>query len=433
MRKVGLYMRVSTSHQVNDGQSLESQERSLRDYVTAHPDMVLVDTYIDYGISGTKLSERDELQRLLSDVAAGKVDLILFTRLDRFFRSVRHLMNTFDFLDRQKCEWRAIEEHHDNSTPTGKLTLTILAAFAEMESNMDSARIKDVMRHKRAKREWPNWRVTYGYRIVDKHAVADPERAPIAQALFRDYIRHNNISKLIRDYAPYGLPHSSASMKKLLSNRVYIGEAYGIAGYTEAIIDRETFDTVQRILPANIKKSQKHTYIFTGLMRCPSCGRVMNVATVGSKQWPQYKCRYHHLGQCDFRSTFSERKIEQYILSTVKDDLEQRYLKLKSVKAADNTDKINRLYRKIDRLKDLYVDELIDMETYKADLERYRAEISALEVPAERDTSAIEALLEMNTYEIYQTLDKAQKRRLWQSVIKSITPQPDRSFFVEYL
>ena len=426
-------MRVSTIHQVNDGQSLESQEHSLRDYVAAHPDMVLVDTYIDYGISGTKLSERDELQRLLSDVEAGKVDLILFTRLDRFFRSVRHLMNTFDFLDKQKCEWRAIEEHHDNSTPTGKLTLTILAAFAEMESNMDSARIKDVLRHKRSKKEWPNWRVTYGYRIVDKHAVADPERAPIAQALFRDYIQHNNISKLIRDYAPYGLPQSNASMKKLLSNRVYIGEAYGIAVYTEAIIDQQTFDAVQRILPINVKKSQKHTYIFTGLMRCPSCGRVMNVGVTGKNNYTQYKCRYAYVGRCDYHHQFSERKIEKYLLSTVKDDLEQRYLKLKSVKAVDNTDKINKLYRKIARLKDLYIDELIDMETYKSDLERYRSEIASLEMPAEHDTSAIEALLSMNVYEIYQTLDKPQKRRLWQSVIKSITPQPDRSFFVEYL
>lgn len=433
MRKAGLYMRVSTSHQVNDGQSLKAQERSLTDYVEKHPDMVLIDKYVDYGISGTKLDERDELQRLLSDVAAGRIDLILFTRLDRFFRSVRHLMNTFDFLEKHHCEWRAIEEHHDSSTPTGKLTLTILAAFAEMESNMDSARIKDVMRHKKAKKEWPNWRVTYGYRVVDKHAVADPERAPIAQALFRDYIRHNNISKLIRDYAPYGLPRSNASMKKLLSNRVYIGEAYGIPGYTEAIIDRETFDTVQRILPMNVRKDQQHTYLFTGLVRCPNCGRVMNVGITGKKSWPAYKCRYSHIGQCDYHHTHSERKIEKYLLSTVKDDLEKRYLSIKAVKTEDNTEKISRLYRKIDRLKDLYVDDLIDMETYKADLGRYRAEIAALEVPAERGTAAIEALLEMNVYEIYQTLDKAQKRRLWQSVIKSIVPQPDRSFFVEYL
>lgn len=106
MRRVALYIRVSTQHQVNEGQSLEAQEKLLRDYVAAHPDLILVDTYIDDGISGTKLDERDELQRLLGDVAAGRVDLILFTRLDRFFRSVRHLMNTFDYLEKHGCEWR---------------------------------------------------------------------------------------------------------------------------------------------------------------------------------------------------------------------------------------------------------------------------------------------------------------------------------------
>lgn len=432
MKHAALYLRVSTSHQVSDGQSLEAQERTLRDYVANHPDLILVDTYIDYGISGTKM-DRDELQRLLSDVENGKIDLILFTRLDRFFRSVRHLMNTFDFLDKHGCEWRAVEEHHDNSTPTGKLTLTILAAFAQMESDMDSARIRDVMRHKRTKKEWPGWKVPYGFRLVDKHAVADPDRAPIVQRLFADYIRHNNISRLIRDYAPYGLPHSSASMKTLLSNTAYIGEKYGIPDFCEPIIDRATFETVQRLLPMNIKKSQKHTYIFTGLVRCPSCGRIMNVGVTGPGNWAQYKCRYALVGQCDYHKYHGETKIEKYLLSTVKDDLEKRYLRIKSVKQTDNSEQIARLHRKIDRLKDLYVDELIDMETYKADLEKYRAEIHALETPQEVHTEAIEKLLKHNVFEIYQTLDRAQKRRLWRSVIKSITPQSDRSFFVEYL
>ena len=98
----------------------------------------------------------------------------------------------------------------------------------------------------------------------------------------------------------------------------------------------------------------------------------------------------------------------------------------------DNSAQISALYRKIDRLKDLYVNDLIDIETYKADLERYRGEIKALGKPAETNTEAIEKLLKLNVLDIYETLSNAQKRRLWCSVIKSITPR-DGSFFVEYL
>lgn len=244
---------------------------------------------------------------------------------------------------------------------------------------MDSARIRDAMRHKREKGEWPNWRVPYGFRLVDKKAVADPEKAPIVRRAFADYIRHNNMSQLIRDYAPLGMPHSSSSMKDLLRNRVYIGEKYGIEGFTEAIIDRETFETVQRLLTMNVKRGRKHDYIFTGLVVCPRCGRVMNVNTTNPKRhYRQYRCRYELVGQCDYNKTHSERKIERYILGTVKKDLEKRYLQIKAVKRTDNPEKISRLYRKIDRLKDLYVDELIDKETYKADLEKYRQEINAL-------------------------------------------------------
>ena len=144
--QTAIYMRVSTTQQASEGQSLEAQEKILREYAANHPNIIIVDTYVDDGISGTKFDQRDELQRLLSDVKSGRINLILFTKLDRFFRSVRHLMNTLDTLERYGCEWKAVQENHDNTSPVGKLSITIMAAFAQMESDMDSERIKDVMR-----------------------------------------------------------------------------------------------------------------------------------------------------------------------------------------------------------------------------------------------------------------------------------------------
>jgi hypothetical protein len=120
------------------------------------------------------------------------------------------------------------------------------------------------------------------------------------------------------------------------------------------------------------------------------------------------------------------------LIGRYKTDLEKRYLSLKSVKRVDNSQKISALYHKIDRLKDLYVNDLIDLDTYKADLARYKADIEAFERPATVNTEQIENLLKLNVYDIYWTLDRDQKRRLWRSVVKSITPN-DGAFDVEYL
>lgn len=428
MKRTAIYMRVSSDRQAKDGQSLEFQQSLLMGYIRDHSDLVLVDSYMDDGVSGTKFAQRDELQRMLNDVKDGKIDLIIFTKLDRFFRSVRHLMNTLDTLDQYGVEWKAIQENHDNTTPTGKLALTIMGAFAEMEADMGSVRVRDAFANKISKGEWLNSHPPFGYVIKDKKAVPDPVTSQEVREIFKDYIRHNSISKLVKDHRH---PKSTKSMRRILTNRVYLGEAHGIKDFVEPIIDRETFDTVQRLLAINVKTSVKHTYLFSGLMICPECGHKLTSSTYNRK-YPRYTCRYHTTGRCTYNHVVYESVVERDLIGRYREDLEKRYLSLKSVKRVDNSQKISALYHKIDRLKDLYVNDLIDLDTYKADLARYKADIEAFERPATVNTEHIENLLKLNVYVIYWTLDRDQKRRLWRSVVKSITPN-DGAFDVEYL
>lgn len=93
MIKAALYLRVSSDIQAKEGDSIPAQRDALRKYAKEHG-MIVAGEYVDDGISGTKYSQRDELQRMLSDVEAGKIDIIIFTKLDRFFRSVRHYTAT---------------------------------------------------------------------------------------------------------------------------------------------------------------------------------------------------------------------------------------------------------------------------------------------------------------------------------------------------
>ena len=428
--QTAIYMRVSTDRQAKDGQSLEFQQSLLMDYIKDH-NLTLAGTYIDDGVSGTKFDQRDELQRMLQDVKAGKIDLIIFTKLDRFFRSVRHLMNTLDILDQYGVQWKAVQENHDNSSPAGKLALTIMGAFAEMEANMGSVRVRDAFANKISKGEWLNNRPPCGYMIKNKKAVPDPELSAIVSALFGEYQKHGNLSKLVEDHLSDNVPHSRKAMKVLLKNRAYIGEAHGIEHFVEPIVSKDTFDDVQRLLSMNVKQSTRYEYIFSSLVLCPVCGKKMSAQTCKGK-YARYVCHNYRTHACTYRGVISERKIESYLIENYKADLEKKYFALKSMPRTDNSAKIKVINHKIKRLKDLYVNDLIELEEYKKDLDKYKAELKELDIPSETNTEKIEKLLKLNVYEIYWTLTKEQKRRLWRSVIRSITPK-DGSFLIEYL
>ena len=120
MKRVALYMRVSSDQQAKEGDSIPAQRDALTKYAK-EKGYSIVGEHLDDGISGTKYSQRDELQRMLSDVQAGKIDLIIFTRLDRFFRSVRHYTATQAILDKHNVGWLAIwEPVYDTTTPQGR-------------------------------------------------------------------------------------------------------------------------------------------------------------------------------------------------------------------------------------------------------------------------------------------------------------------------
>jgi len=429
MKRTAIYMRVSSQAQVKDGESLEFQQNLCMSYIENHSDMILVDTYVDDGVSGTKFDQRDELQRMLNDVKDGKIDMIIFTKLDRFFRSVRHLMNTLDILDQYGVEWKAIQESHDNTNPTGKLSLTIMGAFAEMEANMASVRVKDAYANKLSKGEWLNSHPPFGYMIKDKKAVPDPQKKDIVVSLFKEYKAHNSIYRLAREHTD--IPRSTKSIKRILTDKAYIGEAHGIKDFLEPIVDRDLFEDVQRLISMNVKSSTKYTYLFSGLMICPECRKKLTASTYKHK-YQRYSCRYHPMGQCGNNHVIYESQVERFLIESYKEDLEKRYLELKSVKKVDNSQKIKTITHKMDRLKELYLNDLIDLNEYKKDLETYRNQLRNLEKPTETNVEQIEELLKLNVYEIYWTLTKEQKRRLWRSVVKSITPK-DGSFFVEYM
>ena len=440
--RVALYMRVSTDQQAKEGDSIPAQRDALHKYAEEHGH-IIVDEYVDEGISGRKFKERDELQRMLDDVQNGKIDIILFTKLDRFYRSIRHYTATQETLDKYNVGWLAIwEPIYDTTTPAGRLIVNQMMSIAQFEAENTSARIKQVFAYKVSKGEVTSHSFPPGYSVVDKHLVVN-EDAPMILDMFKHYAASNSMRKTTTYLeVKYGFTKDYRSVKRYLSNPLYIGHYRGNEAYCEPIVPKELFDEVQVLLSKNIKYSVKYDYIFTGLVKCADCGHNLTVrqshgysntnGVRGRKlKFSSYYCRfgisYHH---CDNGKVISEKSLERQLLKMVLPEI-KGYIaeyEVKNQEKKPNKAKISSLQEKIKRTKDLYVAGMIDLEQVKRDVDHYQSIIDELtkEETEEKDLSALKEFLVMDFETMYKQLTIAEKRRVWNSILKEITFGKDR-------
>lgn len=438
MKRAAIYMRVSTSQQVQEGDSIPAQRDALLKYIDQHSDMVLAGEYLDDGVSGTK-SDRDELNRLLDNVKAGNVDIILVTKLDRLYRSIRHYLNMMDVLDRYGVGWIAIwEPIYDTTTPQGRLIVNQMMSIAQFEAENTGQRIRQVFGYKKAKGEVVSGNVSPGYQIVDKHLVPDG-LAPAVREVFEYFARTGKLYETVR-MADKRLPHTKQGIKSLLRRRIYIGEAYGNPNYCEPIISRELFDKVQLQLSRNIKGNQKRTYLFTGLIRCAECGVVMASGSEikCDKRYNRYRCPKHFQNgktRCDNPKIILEHKLEEYLIDNLEELIEDARIEAEATAkpVEDAKKKRKSIEAKIDRLTDLYVDGQISKDDYLSRKDVLVNDLSALEIPAEAPTSQILGFDAEKGINLYHKLTTAEKREFWRAIIREIRFDKCRNITVYFL
>lgn len=441
MIKVGLYGRVSTDEQALHGDSIRTQIEALREYAKKN-NYIIVDEYIDDGYTATQL-KRPELQRLLQDVRDEKIDMILFTKIDRWSRGVRNYYKLQDILDDHKVDWKTIWEEYDTTTAGGRLQINIMLAIAENESNVTSDRIKVVFKNKLEKGEVISGSVPLGYRIKDKHLEVDEELRPLIQDIFDSYERLMGLTRLV-DYFKDKYPGLTYwRLKRILQNYLYIGmhvSGYGIyRDFCKKIIEPEQFERVQRLLAINAKSYKKaktpNEYIFKGILHCADCGRKLGGnAGVKNYKYPSqrrtiYRCTWHYKDKvCPNNYNITEKMIERKLLEMVKPELEKYLLtidvKQKEYKATSAKVDIGKINTKLEKLRDLYMDDLIDKNHYKTEYERLTKllqEKEEIEKPKLIDAASIQEFLTMDIQMIYNDLSKAERRRFWLSIIDHIT------------
>ena len=440
MKRVFLYIRVSTEEQAIHGLSIEAQTAALEEWACSNRHKV-VGTYVDAGISARKpASKRPELQRLLDDVRAGAGELIVFTKLDRWFRNIAEYYKVQEVLEKNHVDWKTIHEDYDTTTASGRLKINIMLSVAQDEADRTSERIKAINEMKRQKREPLTGDCMPGYKIEGKKYVKDPQLEAAVTGFFQTYLSRGSISAAIDEAERLGLKLQYQRAHKMLDSTAYYGRYFDADGMTPPYITKEQFETIQTMRRRIVRKSPKNrVYIFSGLIVCGECGKRMGGRVNTNQESYYYNCQAHYIrsADCSNRTNLVQRKIETFLLETIREKMEQQKTELEARplrKQRDYRGEIAALRGKIDRLKDLYVNDLITLEQCRNDQRIYLNKIEALEKEASQTKTPnfedAERILSTGWETVYKSLKDDKKQEFWRLLIKEIRIYPDRH--IEY-
>lgn len=438
--RVACYVRVSTEEQKKHGFSISAQIDRLKEYIEKNNEYVLVDFYIDEGVSAVKVKKRLELQRLLQDVRDNKIDLILFTKLDRWGRSVKIYHQMQDVLDEYNVIWKATDEDYEIQTASGKFKVNIMMSVAQQERDRTSERIKDIFEYKIKNGEAlvGSHAMPFGFEIreVDgkKRMVHNLEEEPILHALINHYYTFKSIRKsIIFLQENYGINMLQDVIKRLLSNTLLYGSYRGNDNYTEPYITKEKWDEIQFFLKKNIRVNKtKNTYIFSGLVVCPVCGRKLVGCSSTYKYADNtpykrfnYRCdsAYARL-ICSFKKVKSELVIERQLLENLSTFMEDYVYNIKFKEKKQQPKKkidVNSIKKELDRLNNMYLKGRIEEEEYDKRYNELNEKLKeATEEPQIKTSEKVKDLMGINLREIYETFTKEEKQAFWNGLLKAI-------------
>lgn len=425
--RVFKYRRVSTIHQVQDGDSLQDQDDILDKYIEEHPDMICVGSFFDGGVSGRK-TERDGFQELMEHVKNNECDLIIFTRLDRWFRNLRHSLNTNAILEQHNVHWIAVEQqYYETRTAAGRAFFANSMAFAQFLAENNAETIIEHNKAKVARGEVLTGSVGIGFTIDENKHLKANEDAHIVVELFDYFEQCYSLTKTTKWLeTTYNIVRDRRSIKRMLSDIKYTGRYRDNPNFCKPIISIEQFERIQPFLIHSVKCNAKRTYIFSGLIKCKNCGRNFIGQTTSDKyQYKIYRCYANRMKKnCDNYHLCSEMKVEKYLLKNVMIEL-QKYIvdyEVNQEPVTDNSKKIDSLNEKIKKLKILYINDLISLEELTKDKNHYESEIKKLESKKSpvKDLSILKEFLKLDLNNIYNKLTDEEKRALWRSIIKEI-------------
>lgn len=318
--------------------------------------------------------------------------------------------------------------------------LNIKLSVAQNESDQTSDRIKYINEGKIRRHEVLTGKHSFGYCIKDKHYAIVPEEAEIVRFIYDRALAGdscNRITHLI--YDKWGRAMSIRHARCILLNDVYIGTYHGIEDYHDPIIDKTTNERVKALLRAHRRPTRSdYVYLFTGKMVCPSCGGVLVAHRFVTKKHGRtalYYCSRRNVSgvmvgpdACQFGGGVRETVVEHWLMTHLGSLLHEYILSFhvgKAVSGPPPAQKKKTIEGKLSRLKELYIDGLVEKTEFTRRAAQYQNEMDSLDLQIQHENRpspiVLDAYRNMNNFEsVYESLDRKHRRDFWQKLIKRI-------------
>ena len=445
--RAALYARVSTEEQV-EGYSIDAQQRQFQTLLEGR-NWTAYRHYIDEGKSARTedISKRPAFKEMITDALAGRFDVLIVHKLDRFSRNLRITLEYFDKLLKAGVSFVSIAEQMDFTTPSGKVHLALLGAFAQYYSDNLSQETKKGWRERRDQGLYCGLLPFGAAKGEDGVPIPHPETHAGLVMLFQLAAQGKSDRQVAQQLNAQGYrtagnqgnrPFTKDTVGGILQNRFYIGQLTdGNGGWLPAkhkpLIDESLFEAVQQMrararrLPHTIAKGAR-TYSFSCLARCNRCGGNVRIQ-MSTKGRPRVYCATRSEGfGCDFSGTFLhvyEAQIEWYLGTfVIPEDYQQKILEAhRRLQAAyaDPKGQRERLEASLKRLREQYRWGHLSRAEYLAEYEETEHQLRNLS-PLEGKGHDLERLAHFlaNVADAWREANQEQRNKLARTLFEDI-------------
>lgn len=443
IEEVAAYIRVSSNEQKMHGISLAAQEEKLKEYAEKNG-LRIVEFYKDEGVSGKKIiRKRPELQRMIKDAQKGKFKRIIFIKLDRFFRSVAEYHECMKAID--PVIWTATEEKYDLATANGRAFVNMKLTINELESDTAGERTRLTNEYK-IKTGLPLFgtpSMPFCYSVEQPAAgerhkhIAKRDRVIMEDLIAHVFANHSVRAAMLYINNKYDRSFAYNTIMNALKNPMIYGAYRDNPNYCDPYMSKEMFDQMQKIITRNPRTSHnEHSYIFTGLIKCPGCGNRLTgtmhvVKRNGVKKYVyyNYRCGNHRINKrCDFGKCVFEASLEDLLLDKLELIIAGKKATVKEMRSTNervSKYNVSELQAELDRLNYSFQKGRVKVEEYDKRYDEIMEQIEAAneehaEMDKEPDYEKIEAVLTSDWKIIYMELDDDHRRAFWRSFIDEI-------------
>ena len=351
LKRCAVYVRKSTAAGLEmEFSSLDAQREACEAYIRAQHDSgwrLLPDRYEDGGFTGANL-ERPGFQRLMADIEAGRLDVVVVQKVDRLSRSLFDFAGVMDRFRNAGVAFVSVTQNFNTADAMGRMTLNMLMTFAEFEREMIAERTRDKIGAARRKGKWTGGTVPLGYDSIDKKLVVNEYEAMVAGEIFDLYEKHQSartVAQTLNERGRTTKRHESRNGKVRPGHRwnkdsvlralrcpIYAGLVRSggklFPAEHDAIIEKVQWERVQALLGEKsgepTLRSRNPAYLLRGTLRCALCGHAMTPASTRKKRGKEfryYRCVRREKGgnaACTARS-LPAKAIEDFVVGWIRE------------------------------------------------------------------------------------------------------------------